>query len=346
MTDNHGLSAGPEALASKGGKARAASLGPERRKEIAREAALARWSDLPHATHDGTLIIGEQEIVCAVLEDRTRVLNQETFLTALGRAAKAKGQTGAEKGGMPPFLAAANLQPFISDELKGMAQAIPFRTRTGGRAWGYRAEMLPEVCDVYLAARDAGQLLSSQQRAATAAEILVRGLARLGILALVDEATGYQEERARQELQQILNYYVLAELRPWTKMFPDEFFREVYRLNGWEYRPGSAKRTPLVGKLINKYIYEQLPPGVLEELQRRNPVVANGRRRRKHHQHLTPSVGHPHLDRQISTVTTLMRISNSKEEFTDLFERAFPPPQMRLPLRIEVPGPGVSPTPT
>ena len=202
-------------------------------------------------------------------------------------------------------------------------------------AVGHRADLLPAVCEVYLDAQNAGQLLASQERALHAAELLHRGLARVGVTALVDEATGYQEVRARHELQKILEAYVQAELRPWVRAFPDEFFREIYRLQDWEYRPGTSKRTPYVGKLVNKYIYEQLPHGVLEELRRVNPKNERGHRPRKHHQHLTADTGNTHLDRQISTVTTLMRISDNKHQFETLFERALPPVAPRLPLIIE-----------
>ncbi len=147
------------------------------------------------------------------------------------------------------------------------------------------------VCDVYLEARNAHKLDPKQRSVARAAEILVRGLARVGIVALVDEATGFQEVRARDELQRILEAYVQAEFRPWLKMFPDDFFREIYRLQGWEYRPGTSKRTPYVGKLVNKYVYEQLPTGVLDELRRLNPKNERGNPSRRHHQFLTEGTG-------------------------------------------------------
>jgi hypothetical protein len=315
---------------ARGGRARAERLSGEERSAIARQAARARWgTTVLTATHIGELQIGDRLIACAVLEDGTRVVSQRTLLATLGRA-KASG--GAGEAG--PVLA-ANLQPFASRDLVDeLANPVHYLHPGSGRALGYPARLLPEVCEVYLAARAEGKLLRTQYPAAGAAEILVRGLAQVGIIALVDEATGYQEVRAREELQKILEAYVQAELRPWLKMFPDEFFKEIYRLQGWEYKPGTSKRTPQVGKLVNKYIYEQLPDGVLEELQRRNPKNEKGHRSHKHHQFLTQSTGHPHLDRQISTVTTLMRISDTKAQFETLFERAFPPPQMRLPLVI------------
>lgn len=321
-------------VASSGGRARAERLTADERKAIARNAALARWGDASAAAiSDGVLVIGDREIRCAVLTDGQRVLSQQTVLQTLGRARSAKGRQGSQSG-LPPFLAAANLQEFISDDLREMLDSIPYRPLTGGRAWGYRAEILPMVCDVYLEARKAGRLTKNQEPVADICEILVRGLARVGIIALVDEATGYQDIRARDELRRILDHYVQDELRPWTKMFPDAFFREIYRLQGWEYKPGTAKRTPYVGKLINKYIYQQLPPGVLEELRELNPVTGNGRRKHKHFQFLTDETGNKHLDRQISTVTTLLRISDNKVQFEDLFERAFPPPNPRLPLVV------------
>jgi len=91
-------------------------------------------------------------------------------------------------------------------------------------------------------------------------------------------------------------------------------------------------------KLINKYVYDQLPDGVTEELKALNPTVNDGRRRHKLHQFLTPDTGNIHLDRQITAVTTIMRISKDRAEFESLFERAFPPRdgQMRLPLVIDV----------
>jgi hypothetical protein len=162
------------------------------------------------------------------------------------------------------------------------------------------------------------------------------GLARVGIIALVDEATGYQEVRARDELQAILDLYVRPEFRSWVRMFPDDFFEQVFRLNGWEFKPGNTKRNPQTGKLINRYIYDQLPPGVHDELRRRNPRTEKGYRRHKHHQYLTADTGNVHLDRQVATVTTLMRIAKDKREFEELFERAFPPPQPKLPLVIAV----------
>ena len=331
--------------AAKGGLARRESMDAETRKEIAREAALARWGDtLPLASHTGELVIAGRRIACAVIDTpngHKRLLTQETFLDAIGRARKAKGGKGSEglieRESLPPFLAAENLIPFVSDELRESSAPIVFRSPRGGRAFGYDAMLLPMVCEVYLKARDEKKDLRSQEHIVKACDLLMRGLARVGIIALVDEATGFQEQRAKDELTRILEHYIATELMPWTKMFPDDFFRHVYRLQGWDYKPGTAKRTQYVGKLINKYIYEELPPGVLPELRRLNPRSDRGYRQHKHFQYLTADTGNPHLDRQITAVLTIMKISDTRRDFEENLKKAFGKNfQTRMPLVIEV----------
>src|SRR5205814_2050988 len=175
-----------------------------------------------------------------------------------------------------------------------------------------------------LEARAQGKLAPTQDHIAKMCEILTRGLARVGIVALVDEATRFQEYRAKDELAKILEAYISKELLPWTKRFHDEFFRQIYRLHGWEFKPGTAKRPMYIGKLINKYIYDQLPPGVLDELKQKNPTNEAGRRKHKHHQFLTEETGDVHLDRQITAVTTIMKISDDRAQFEANFDKAFP----------------------
>lgn len=145
----------------------------------------------------GNLDINGIIIACAVLKDGIRVLTQEEFLYAIGRARKAKGGHGSSVDNQIPFLTAKNLEPFISNELRESTTPIIFRNMRGLRAYGYRAEILPEICKVYLAAREAGVLTLTQQHIAKRCEILIQGFATVGIIALIDEATGYQDVRSR-----------------------------------------------------------------------------------------------------------------------------------------------------
>ncbi|MDE0779087.1 MAG: hypothetical protein OSB43_22625, partial [Nocardioides sp.] len=195
-------------LARRGGHARAAKLGPEERKAIAAEAAAARWGNVHVTESTGEIQIGDLRIACAVLDDGTRVVSQSTVLQALGRNPEKSRRSRGSSELRAPFLLANNLQPFIDERLRELDEPIPYRVAgESGRSLGYKAEMLPLVCLVYMDAAKAGVLDSKQAGAAAAAEILYRGLATIGIVALVDEATGFQERRERDALRKILEAY-------------------------------------------------------------------------------------------------------------------------------------------
>ena len=244
---------------------------------------------------DRPLVIGDVSIGAYVLEDETRVLSQQGFLGALGRAKKAKGGHGAQQvDQLPAFLSATNLDPFIDAELRGSTTPIPFASSEGGRGYGYPAELLPQVCDVYLKARETGALRQGQEHIAARAEILLRGLAVIGIIGLVDEATGYQEVRAKRALAAILEKYLAEELQPWTRTFPYEFYEQIFRLKGWP-GPDGAKRPHIIGRYTNDFVYQRIAPSVLSELQERNPRLPSGHRAHKHHQWFNPEFGHPKL---------------------------------------------------
>jgi hypothetical protein len=331
---------------SKGGDMRAAKLDADERSAIASHAALARWgttsSLLPKETHTGFIKVGDELIQCSVLDNGMRVFSTRAIARTMGSKGKG-GRVKEQEGGgaqmLPTFLSSASLKSFITEDVMvPLISPVQYQPKHGGRtAFGYEAGLLPKICGVIMDADKAGVLKSEDM--SRKANILIRAFAHVGVIALVDEATGYQEERAKDELAKILEAYVQAEYRRWTQMFPEEFFRQIYRVHGWPYKPGNAKRTPFVGHLINKYIYGQLPPGVLEELRRLNPVTETGWRKRKHFQHLTADTGNEHLDRQITAVITLMRVSDSKDELERNFAKAFglapKPVQQRLPLMIE-----------
>lgn len=287
---------------------------------------------------EGTINLGDLEIPCAVLEDETRLLTQQGFLKAIGRAPKAKGGEGASVDKSVAFLAAKNLKPFISEELEGSTRPIIFRTVKGVKAFGYKAELLPEVCSVYLEAKEQEVLHKSQLHIAKVCQILIRGLATVGITALVDEATGYQEIRSRKALEEILDRFITIELRKWAKTFPDDFYKELFRLRGWQYAPFSVKRPGVVGTWTNDLVYERLAPGVLNELRRLTPKDTKGRRKHKYFQRLTEDVGHPRLREHLAAVIALMRASTGWSQFHRAMQRALPRygDTLELPLQ-EVP---------
>lgn len=283
------------------------------------------------AEYSGHLNIGDNiDIPCGVMSDGTRLLSERAVTRALGGKRGGSHWLRQKEGNrMPVYASAGNLQPFIHGGLAyKLANHRLWRSKGQGGfgAYGIEAEALPEICEVYMKARHAGVLLPSQEHIAEQADILMAALAKVGIIALVDEATGYQSIRQRDELQKLLNKYIAEELQPWAKRFPDEFYIQLFRLRRWDYQTLGAggKKPRLVGKLTNDIIYERMPRGILDELKRRNPPDDSGRRRYKHHQFLTEDIGDDHLELQISNSIALMKASRSWSEFNRLLDRAYP----------------------
>lgn len=328
MSENRKILSHSEVV-SKAGKSRAAKLSPERRAEIAKNAGLAKGTKgLPKAVHGGFLKIGEKEIECGVLPDKTRVISCSSIRSALGLSNPSKKQLiRSKEANLPTFLISMSLSHYQSMIADDSTSFVEYVNKQGNKTQGMKAELLPKICEIYLKAREDGALPSQQLPIARQCEIILTSLAKVGVIALVDEASGYQEERAKNELQILLEKYISEELRQWTKKFPNEFFKQVYRLHGWEY-PNISKETmksknhpQYVGQLINKYIYDRLPPGVKEELEKRNPINEKGIRNHRHHQFLTEDVGDDNLQKQITQVVTLMRVSDDLDSFKNLMDK-------------------------
>lgn len=276
---------------------------------------------LPKVMYSGKVKIGEKELSCAVLDDETRILTNTAIFQAFDRPRKGKASESYRLQNVPAFINANNLKPYIEKEFENEDFSVKY-VRNGREFTGYRAEILPHICDIYLSARDDGVLTENQKPLAVASDILMRSLAKIGIIALIDEATGYQFERDTKALQVLLSQYISEEFLPWVKTFPDDFYIQMFRLRGWDYK--GRLKTPYAGQITNFLVYNRLPEGVLEELKRLNPILnKNGYRKHKLHQGLTKEVGYQHLSQQISTVTTMMRGFDTWEEFEPIFRKAF-----------------------
>ena len=276
---------------------------------------------LRKATHFGTINIGGKDLSCAVLEDETRVLTQTALFQAFDRSRM--GRRGAEQIGsnLPSFMLSDNIKPFIN---AGLEVRVNFEEKYIGKNKkefiGYNAEILPHICDAFLKARDAGVLTDNQQSLAIASDILVRSLAKVGIIALIDEATGYQQDREIDALNKLLKLYIAEELMPWQKKFPDIYYNELCRLNGWP-KDYIMKRPSVVGTWTNKLIYEQLPPGILEYLKNNTPKTTKGHRKHRFFQLLTEDIGEPHLKGQLNQIITLFQLSDNMQHMWTQFEK-------------------------
>ncbi|MBX3493860.1 MAG: hypothetical protein KF899_12925 [Parvibaculum sp.] len=292
------------------------------------KAAASRWAgNVPKATHDGSIKLGDLEVECAVLEDGRRVISERAMTRAFGgkRGGSHWIRAKEDGSGLPVYLSAKNYLPFISSELVAALSApVKYKTTSGAIANGLEASLLPEVCNVFLKARDEDALHHRQIPLATQADMIMRGLATVGIIALIDEATGYQRERAVDALAEILEKFIAKELRQWVRTFPDEFYQELFRLRGLEFP--TDKRPSYFGHITNDIIYKRLAPGVLEELKKVTPRDRKGRHKHHLHRRLTGEVGHPKLMAHLDSVITVMKLSDDGDYkgFVDKLDRVKP----------------------
>lgn len=317
---------------AKGGAVTAAKMTPEQLKARAAKGAAARWgipSGIPKAIAEGVLVIGDLRIPCAVLDDAdsTRVLTQEGFLTAIGRAGKAKGGEGATVDGLPAFMRAANLKPFINNDLVVSTTPVEFVPLRGpgyqGRAFGYKATLLPGVCWVYQDAMVAQALLPSQIHIGQACSRFLKALTNYAIEDLVDIATGFEDMRKRRAIDKIIEKYVAPEALPYVRMFDLNFYRHIYRLNGWPFDPENSKRPGVIGTWTND-IYDRLAPGIRQALHDKVRRNAKGRPTQKLTTFLTPENGKPHLERLLEGIILLMRQSATWPEFRLSLDQYYP----------------------
>lgn len=295
---------------AKGGFARAEILPPEKRSEIAKRAAAARWGDaaIKRATHSGWLPLGDVKIPVFVLEDGTRLISQRGLQTALGISTSG-GSSGAHR--TAHIVEKIETKLNVSNELS-VRMKSPLRTMTvtgGLPVYGFEATTLIDLCNLLMQARDAKKLLPTQVQYAEAAQIVLSAFAKVGIIALIDEATGYQEIRPQDALQAYLEKIVRKELAAWAKKFPDEFYENIYKLKGWPW-PGMAKnRYSVVAQYTRDLVYKRIAPSLLEELESKSPKNEKGQRKNKLHQWLTEEIGNPLLAQHLHSLVMFQRLA-------------------------------------
>ena len=330
--------------ARKGGKARAAVLTPDERRAIATKAARARWDkQKPRQGDDqrapeplrqsgavpltrervshfhGEVQFGSLSVPCHVLDDGSRVIAQREVVKALTGQEKPSGLIGR-------LIGIAPLAPYICAE-EVASKVIQFRLSGPGHqmvAHGYEATLLVEVCEAFLRARDDGVLSGAQLRVAQRADVVLRSCAKVGIIALIDEATGYQEVRQRNALQLKLQAFISDEIQEWAKLFPDDFWHELARLEHTHYSPRS--RPLRWGKYVMAFVYDAVDEDVGSELRKINP---NPHFRRNHHQWLK-MYGREKVRDHINRVIGVMKTCHDMHDFNRIFGYVFKKDPMQM----------------
>jgi hypothetical protein len=313
--------------AAKGGRARANVLTSEERTQIARNAVAARWAKykeeifpppinekadttphgaMPFSMFRGTLKIGDMEVEAHVLNDERRVLTQREVVRVLS--------AGRDSGNLQGYLQSK----VFADNPFDLGEMIQFRVPgTQFLANGYEATVLIELCERYLEARNLGILRGKQKDLASQAEIIMRACAKIGIIALIDEATGYQQVRKKRALQIKLQAFIAEDMQDWARMFPPEFWFELARLEGVHYSPRS--RPLRWGKYIMAFVYDAIDKDMGKALRVINPDPSKGK---NDHQCLT-DFGRQQVHDQIQKVVTIMKLCEDMKDFKQKFDRVF-----------------------
>jgi len=184
---------------------------------------------------------------------------------------------------------------------------------------GYEATTLIEVCDALIQARNDDLLEKSQYFLAVQAEIIIRSAAKLGIIALVDAATGYIEDIKKEEYLKLWQEFVQQEFRQCDQEFPNQYADMIYKIYGLKRKnPKSFKHPQFFGWFTRKYIYHPLANSrgaILDLLDEANPIVyAGGTRKFKLHQFLTEQVGLPALRQHLWQTIGIGNSSRDKQE--------------------------------
>jgi hypothetical protein len=157
------------------------------------------------------------------------------------------------------------------------------------------------------------RLTDRQVEMATKASMFLAACAKVGLDALVDEATGYQYERAEDALQVKLRAYLEEEMRKWEPTFPNELWIEFGRLTNWK---GSVTKRPKYwGKLVMELVYEYLDPDVAQWLRENAPKPRHGQ---NYHQWLTSQYG---LRKLVEHIWKLIGVASQCNDMRELKNR-------------------------
>lgn len=215
-----------------GGLARAETTPPERRKEIAKNGALARWGARPAgATHKGNF--KEKfgfDVECYVLNDafKTAIVSQ----TGMGRA------LGMGSGGraFPRFIGSKAMDGVLGAELMHKIEN-PLKFQWGGPGadgpprsiYGFDATLLIDICNGIIAAEAAGALKAVRYaRIVQQAHIIVGACAKQGIRHVVYALAGYSP--SSEEVIAAFKLYVAEEAKKYEPEFPNELYEQWHRL--------------------------------------------------------------------------------------------------------------------
>jgi hypothetical protein len=294
---------------------------------------------LPTATHWGELPIGNAQLPAYVLDDGSRVFSLKGVVVGL---------IGTDGGQLAEYLKVRALRDFLPDDLKpaedGTIPAlIRFDSGSGEGHFRYPiglpVERFMDLCSAYsealmhhLVPDNDFSLTSRQIEIAQKAVAFQRACAKVGIVAMVDEITGYQYERAEDALRLKLNLFLAEEMRKWDRTFPDQLWIEFGRLTKWH---GPVHQRPKYwGKLVMELIYGYMDADVAKWLKENAPKPMHGQ---NYHQWLSSQYGLKRLTEHIWLVIGMSTTCSTMAELQERMGERFGRYPMQLQLYLPAP---------
>ncbi|MGH8037211.1 MAG: P63C domain-containing protein [Stenotrophomonas sp.] len=217
--------------------------------------------DLPKISHLGVVRFGSIDAEAVVLEDGRRGFLAKQFAKVLGYTEKTRS------GRFDRFL--ADFAPIYMKE-KGKAKSPVLNPGKGGRAQFIAAEAVMEAVGNVLRAAVAGKTHSQQARQVSACVEINLALGMVGLVALIDEATGYQYHRAPDALQDLIGKLIRTQVADWQRRFEPAYYAALAKVTGTRAVSGANGRPPIWGHITRKWVYEVcFPQEVLEEVAQR-----------------------------------------------------------------------------
>jgi len=284
----------------------------------------------PIAVCSADLIVGDDPtaaIACYVLSDGRRVISRTSALRAI-----ASSESATVGGDLVRYVKPA--EAFLKVDLADEMIKFDLDNVSNKEVYGITAECFLDICRAFVKARDAGVLETErQQEIAIKAGAFLSACANVGLIALIDEATGYQYTRADDALRVKLRAYLEEQMRPWEKTFPDELWIEFGRLTNW--KGGVQQRPKYWGKLVNELVYEYLDKDVFEWLKENAPPPRHGQ---NYHQWLTSNYGLRKLIEHIWMLVGMAAACQTMEALRYRMAERFGKQPFQMMLFIDPPG--------
>ncbi|MFP5389641.1 MAG: P63C domain-containing protein [Thermoleophilia bacterium] len=265
---------------------------------------------VPMAKWAGVLQIGDNELPCYVLDDGRRVISRTGATNSL---------TGRGGGNLESYIGVEALRGFMPEDFADQMIEFTLEGVTNKTVRGITAESFLDICKAYMRALNAGALQSERQmEIAVHAGIFTAACATTGLIALIDEATGYQYDRAEDALRLKMRVFIEEEMRQWEKTFPDQLWVEFGRLTNWK---GAVNSRPKYwGKLVMELIYDYLDADVATWLRENAPEPRKGQ---NYHQWLSSQYGLKRLTEHIWMVIGMAATCQSLPELRQRLAERF-----------------------